>query len=60
MRRRERVGGGQRGGGDRRVGGVDLDGGYQNRLEVVFSALPAPSDSGQGLGGASTQRARAR
>lgn len=52
--------GGQRGGGDRRVGGVDLDGGYQNRLEVVFSALPAPSDSGQGLGGASTQRARAR
>lgn len=48
-------------GEDRRVGGggwVDLDGGYHNRLKVVFSALPAPSDSRQGPGGAFRERAR--
>lgn len=38
--------------------GVDLDGGYHNRLKVVFSALPAPSDSRQGPGGAFRERAR--
>lgn len=39
--------------GERR--GLDLDGGYHNRLEIVFSSVSAPYVSCQGLGGASRE-----
>lgn len=39
--------------GERR--GFDLDGGYHNRLKIVFSSVSAPCVSRRGSGGASRE-----